>query len=230
VTTQRSFCAITAFLAIAAVPGYSTTFAQFTETSPQQTLFTLTNNAGTSVTVSVSNGAIDYKFAVPNALGTAFRSGILNFTGTSTTPATGPDISGNLNEGGFTGSGSIFDILTGTIALSWTYGPSGALQVPAGGTGGTMQDSRPPSTEVNFTSPYLNFGATVSQSYSFGLSGATTPWSLGPGSFPNNDSASIVGTFDAQPVPVGTPEPASMLVTSGALLMLGLMGRRRFAR
>ena len=226
-TIKRFSCAIAAVLAIA-VPGHSTTFAQFTETNPQQTLFTLTNNAGTSVTVSVTNGAIDYKFAVPNALGTAFRSGILNYTASSSTPATGPDGSGNLNEGGFTGSGSIFDIATGTIALSWTFGPSAALQIPNGGTGGTMQDSRPPATEVNFSSIYLDFSASLSQSFSFGLSGATPTWSLGPGSFPNNGAASIVGTFDAQPPPVGSPEPAPLVFTGAALVVLGLIGRKQF--
>src|SRR4051794_35824107 len=113
--TRKTLFLTLALSALGTVTASAATFAQFLESNATQTLFTLTNNGGTSVTVAVTNGAIDFKFAVPNALGTGFRSGILNFSGTSTAPASGPDISGNLNEGGFQGSGSIFDVLTSTI-------------------------------------------------------------------------------------------------------------------
>jgi hypothetical protein len=210
------------------------TFLQVFETNSQVLEFNLTNTGGTGNSFTVTNGAVNFQFSVPNALGTGIRPGLLNISATSTA-ASAPDGSGNQVEGGFSGTASIFDSVTGTTAISWTFGPTGTLSVALGtpgtpGTGGTFSDSRPPATEVNFLSPYLSFASSTSESFSFGLSGGTPGGAVGAGGHLADEAFSGVGTFDAIPLPVGTPEPATMAMLGGALVGLGLVGRKRFAR
>jgi hypothetical protein len=197
-------------------------------------IFSWTNNT-TDETASVSTGAVMFQFAIATVLGPAFASfdGTVNLTATTTTPATGPDPSGNYDEPGWSGSGSLTDTSPGTyngvVIFSWTWGSSGLLSVAANGTGGSFGDSTPPLTEVTFSSPILNFGTVVSQSW--GLSfGSPANWTIGPGGFLNSNTGGGVVTFDGVPTPTGIPEPATMLMMGSALVGLGMLGRKRFAR
>ena len=130
----------------------------------------------------------------------------------------------------FSGTGSIFDIATGTTALSWTFGPTGTLTLNLGGTGGSVTDGLPPAGELAYVSTYLNFSTVTTASYSFSMSGATTDWSVGTGGYFANDTSSLTGTFDATPIPTGSPEPATMALLGSALIGLGIFGRKRFSR
>ncbi|MCX6629821.1 MAG: PEP-CTERM sorting domain-containing protein [Candidatus Solibacter sp.] len=223
--------AISTLLTVA--PASAVTFLQFFQQNGLLTPFTLTNT-GSGISIS-TNSAIEYKFAVPNALGTASRLGTMVFTASSTAFATDGG-STNIAEGGFSGIGDIFDTATGTLALHWTFGNTGAILVNSAGTGGTFTDSRPGPTEVVFSSPYLNFDLATFGSFSFGLSGATSLWASDGGTFPPcatcriaSNSASFAGTMDAIPTPTA-PEPSTMALLGSALISLGLFGRKRLTR
>ena len=204
------------------------TFLNLNELLSSVNMYTLTNNGGTSNTLSVVNGSVVFNFSVPNALGTGFRNGVFNFTANSTTPATVG--SGNYTEQGFSGSGTILDSLTNTIAFSWTFGPTATFTGAVGGTSATFNDSTPPNTEINYISPYLTFPATISESFSFGFTSAIPAYLVGAGGFLDDATGSGVATFSSNPGPSGAPEPATAFLLGSALVGLALIGRKRLAR
>ena len=236
--TRKFAIAVTLFASLAGTASAGTILDVNTEGD----LFTFTNvGPGTSQTAVVTDGAVTFAFQIATVLGPAFASfnGTLNFAASTSTEATGPDGSGNYNEGGW--SSTETETLTdtspgpynGVVIFSFTFGSSGALQVPNDGDGGTFQDSTPPLSppEVSFASPILNFGTVTEQSFSFGL-GASSNWTAaGPTpAFLNNNTASGVLTFTSNPEPTGLPEPATMVMMGSALIGLGLIGRKRLSR
>jgi hypothetical protein len=232
-TKKLTLLILTVLLATSAAWGG--TFLQTVETNGANLDFVLTNTGGgTGNSLTVTNSSILFAFAVPNLLGTGFRTGLLSMTASTSGSATGPDAGGNLTEQGWSGSGSIFDIATSTVAFTFTFGtpgtPTGSILVANAGTAGTFTDSRPPVSEVTFSSLYLNFSGSTAESFSFGLSGGTPAGAIGTGGRLANESFSGVGTFDAQPLPTGSPEPATMAMLGSALIGIGIIGRKRFAR
>src|SRR5437016_4605302 len=118
---KKTLFAIPTLLAVAAIPASATTFLQFVQDNGTDTPFVVTNGGGT-ISISVTNyQIIDYKFSVANPLGTGFRSGRLSLSATSTQSATGPTL-GVDSEGGFSGTGSIFDLTLSQVVFSWTFG------------------------------------------------------------------------------------------------------------
>jgi len=238
-------------LALASLAGTASA-GTILDVNTQGDLFTFTDT-GSSETASAS-GNVSFNFEVPTVLGPAFHTvqGTISFTGSSTAPATGPDINGNLNEPGWSGSGSITDTdpTTGMyfnqVIFSFSFGPDGTLQVGNGGTSGTLQDNTGGGaglSEVTLTSTILNFGTPTQQSLSFGLaannlweliSGQPSPFTAGIGSNGSpttSNTTSAVITFDSTPTPTGgLPEPTTMVMMGSALLSLGLFHRVRLAR
>ncbi|HMD70529.1 MAG TPA: PEP-CTERM sorting domain-containing protein [Bryobacteraceae bacterium] len=136
-------------------------------------------------------------------------------------------------EDNFSGSFTIYEFGTLHILLAGTFGTTGASLSGSGGSG-NFQDSTPPTSEVVYTSDYLDFTPSTNyQAFSFSLS-SFTPGLSYTGSpntvFLDNATAAGSGTFSADPGPTpDTPEPASMFLSGGALLGLGLLLRKRKA-
>ena len=199
--------------------------AQFTEVN--QTNDFVFDDLGTSVSFDASS-LIFFTFAP--GLGTPYdgtpREATLTFTSTSSTAGT--SVAGNDTEGGFSGSFSIIDMLSGLNLLSATFGPSGAASGTDAGNTATFQDSTPPGTEVVFTSDFLNFSGTTTEAFAISLSNVLPSITLDSNGFINSATGVGTGTFSAQPLPTSTtPEPATTAMIGGGLVGLSLLLRRR---
>jgi hypothetical protein len=214
-------------LAVAGTAGASQ-IAQFTEVN--QTNDFIFTNIGTGVDFDATS-LINFTFAP--GLGTPFdgiaRQATLTLTSTSSTA--GVDNGGNDTQGGFSGTFTIIDKLTGNNLLSGTFGPSGAVSGGNGGQTATFQDSTPPKSEVVFTSFYLDFTpSTVQQAFAFSLSNLNPALTLDAKGFAQNAAGAGTGTFSAQPLPRSdSPEPATVTTIGMALIGLSIYLRKRVA-
>jgi hypothetical protein len=233
--TRKFAIAVTLFASLAGTASAGTILDLNTEGD----LFSVTDT-GTTETIAATSAASQFSFQIPTVLGGAFTTfnGQLTFNASTSTVATNSGgIGGNDSEPGWTGSGQIVCTncaapYNNTVVLSFTFGPTGLLNVPDAGTSGTFQDSTPPGTEVMLNSPILSFGNVTSESLSIGF-GANNPWSISGGGstgFITSNTASGVVTFTSNPLPNALPEPATMVMMGSALIGLGLLGRKRFSR
>jgi hypothetical protein len=208
------------------------TFLQILEqTNDTPWVFT---NTGTGVSLAVINESVDYKFFIPNALGTGFRTGIYNITATTSTTGTctGSCNPGDaINENGWSGSGSLYDSATNAIVFTFTFGPTGAgtfqNQQASGGISDAASGLADP--EVHFTSSVLDFSISTNRSFAFAFSGGVPGFQLGAGNHLASSNADAVSTFSADPLP-GSPEPTSIVLLGSALVGIGLIGRKKLAR
>jgi hypothetical protein len=219
--------------AVGSVTASAGTFLQVNE-NVANTPYVFTNNGGTSISLSVINETVDYKFFVPNALGTGFRTGTFNFTASSTTPAvcaTCPAAGAPITEQGWQGTGTLFDNVTSQIVFTFSFGPTGSASLNNLQDSGGLSDAASGllDPEVTFSSTVIDFSVSTSRSFGFAFSGANPNFGLGAGNFPSNAVADAVDTFSADPLP-SSPEPASMALLGSALIGLGMIGRKRFAR
>jgi hypothetical protein len=201
--------------------------AQFIQFNQNSSIFSFTDVGGTSDSFSAT-GQIEFTFA--NGLGTPFDGveRLANFTFTATSSTPGTTAAGSDNEGGFSGSFSIIDAALLTNLLSGTFGSSAFANGSDGGTSAAFQDSTPPSSEVSFTSDYLNFALSTTQAFSISLSSIAPEFTLGTGDFINDSGAVGSGTFSAVPPPTSnSPEPATATMIGLALTGVGLFLRKK---
>jgi hypothetical protein len=129
---------------------------------------------------------------------------------------------------------SCLDGLTNLLTVNFgdTTGTNNLLS--GDGTSGSFTASEPPNTEnVSFSSDFLQFGTptqegvtlTMFSSVALALTGGSS------GALINN-TYNTTGSFSVTPGPVGNfvPEPGSLTLIGGALIGLGLIGRKRVSR
>ena len=201
--------------------------AQFTEVN--QTNDFMFTDLGTSVTFDAAS-MIFFTFAP--GLGTPYdgspREATLTLTSSSSTP--GSDVAGTDTEGGFSGTFTIMDMMTGANLLSGTFGPSAAASGTDAGNSATFQDSTPPPIQVQFTSDFLNFSGVTTEAFGISLSNVLPAITLDSNGFLESATGVGTGTFSAEPLPTSsTPEPASGALIGGGLIGLSLLMRKRTA-
>jgi hypothetical protein len=207
--------------------------------------FTITNNKGSADTVNAQvNDVInvDAGTTMPTSNGTgggngdvrtaaaAFGLPITNFTNTTLTNALPAAAMTNITLAAAGNDGSSFTysplpvVTTFGIFMS-NYGNPGCANNSAFGTLGC--------SEVLTSNSYATTG------FSFGLDGnqqtASSESSSGGGNTTNlnilaSSTYNTLGevTYEYAPPPSGVPEPATMALMGGALLGLGLIGKKRF--
>lgn len=191
-------------------------------------------DTGTGNLTTITNAPVSFKFEnVPSSpINNVLLGATLNLTG-----STSDSVTGTVNSLTQLGYGGTFVITNGTygILLSGVFGPTGTLT--GGGSSLVFSDSDVnggpygPGGEVVLSSQYLLFDNTSQESFSLslGMHSNITFDTVGSNTYITNDIAGGTGTFDSTPPPEGTPEPASMFLSGGALLGLGMLLRKRKA-
>jgi hypothetical protein len=221
----RTFLPVLAVLAIATGASASTvTFGDFDNFGADNLSFTDTGSGGTLT------GSIPVEFKFEDITGGDPYSGAYEdatMTFDFSTSSTAVSVGNTLIEGGFTGTFSITlgatDLLSGTIVT-----PGATLSGTAGGSSATFSDSTPPPGAVSFSSNVISFPDPISQGFSFSLTSANPFFGAdNSGNYVASFSSAVSGTFDSNPPPTATPEPASMLLLGAGLIAFGSFGMRR---
>jgi hypothetical protein len=225
-------------------------FANFNENGTQPPDFTFSNN-GTNAQLGTIAGGVPVTFDFANGLGAPAGDQVATLTisgGTTTTPGT--FVPNGFDTQPLDGDMTImitrnFDSAN-LLTVVYHFG-AGAMATINGidtGTGASWSSSTQPldPTKITFTSAFLTFAPGSSNAAALSFSDvipaifqgtdASCPVSAGHNgaNFLCSFSAAGTGTFSASPVPVGTPEPGTLLALGGGLLVLGLIGRRRAAK
>ncbi len=217
----------------------ATEIGNITQVDSGDNAFILTEGCYTSgqYTCETLNATVEVYFtfntgAPPNHLGTNLPHGqieaLLTLNAITYTPVSGT------TESGFSGSFSIIADVGGANLLSGTFGPNAYISGNLEAYQMTFSDSSPPlSTEVVFTSYYLDFtDSTTNQSISLSATNLENAYEIdtNPKGFLTDNSGVGSGNFSAVPAPVIAPEPTTLLLSGGELLGMGFLLRKRKSR
>lgn len=202
--------------------------AQFFETNGTQD-FSIAGDGTTNNTFNASS-LITFTFSGTIPGGNPYpgtHQAVLTLT--SSTTMTAALITGNISQGGYSGSFSIIDNATSNNLLSGTFSSDGVLSGLDGGDAATFVESRPPDT-VNFSSFYLDFSNSTSQTISLSLSNLVANLSRNANNYLNPATGAGSGTFSADPLPTATvPEPATVALFGAGIIGLYMIRRHRKA-
>jgi hypothetical protein len=229
------------------------TFAQYFQLNGAQQEWTVSTSGG--VTTVQASGAVVFNFSGVSGLPFAGpENALFTLTATSSTAGNCGATCGSgdsFTQQGYSGTFSFIDngggaaqgtdLLSGTFAVTGSPSTTGAqFSSSPGGTGGSFDASSTAGNlgQLVFVSTYLNFAGQTQETSSFSLSSLIPNFAVGPvtvvgttdTAFPAAGpfSASGSGTFSSNPGPTSfAPEPASLGLIGGGLVLLGLIPLKR---